>query len=647
MAFTKIRSQIKHDSLLKGLVSCGLGYLIFSLFNKAFCSTYGFMLINTGFHMGVPLVLILFLVFLTRVKIISKFCAGRWAMLSIPIFMAISIYPQVWIVSAFSYLALLMALFQVTAHTDFMNINFFIGCCFNVLVRFANSSVDPYFHNKLGAGLTTVFAGAIAIAGLFLDREDTEKPKLKPIQALRFGVYFSIFFILSCTTFISASSSLSSFPFAIIPTFLNLCVLFVPFNFKNNWIVDIFLIVGGICMAVPGLVHTAGAVIMSVCACLGVKYHIKSIRRCYIETATVILVLCFCGAVATLFGTAVPGFGHLYFKRQWALWLSLYIWPIIASIVEFIISRVKRSTPEVEQITEIETHDSCELETHAIVKKPFVLSFVAILAIVLTCFICRWTAVAPYKPAPTRYINVGSLNMLQGFNRDTGYYNGQNLTDVLAEHDIDIVGLQEAFTSDFFKGAASSIDYMSERLGLRAYHGLPATTASIGNAVLTSFNTRLAESDALPTSEETFTERIYVKEIFTIEGQEVMFLNVHLDFTGVDLPIQQAQHICKLANEFDGPVIAVGDFNHVPEHKVLKTVQECGFKIDAEIGNTEASYPDPEKPEKIDYIAIKNGKVHEGLVPTFSFVWAKTIPVESDHRFVAARLKLTFENSTI
>lgn len=213
----------------------------------------------------------------------------------------------------------------------------------------------------------------------------------------------------------------------------------------------------------------------------------------------------------------------------------------------------------------------------------------------------------------------------------------QHIVDIIKKQNPDLIALQEIDVNTERTGPVNEAKEIARQLDMHYFFGkaINYEGGEYGVAILSKFPMSAQKINKLPTVEETHGEprTLTVTEISLPSGKNILFGCTHLDAQhAATNRLIQIQKIVSLAKNWKEPAIIAGDFNDVPDSKVIqildsyfqRTCSDCPFTIPAD------------KPDKtIDFIAFH---------PSESFsVSAHTVlnePSASDHRPVVAEINI-------
>ncbi len=180
----------------------------------------------------------------------------------------------------------------------------------------------------------------------------------------------------------------------------------------------------------------------------------------------------------------------------------------------------------------------------------------------------------------------------------------------IKKYGADICCLNEMRGEGPIDGYTDQTNAIGDGLGFYRYFGEAVKiggTSPYGNAVVSRFPFKSAETVAIPvspdkTDDEYYEPRCVIKAVAEIDGKDICFLVCHMGLSDKER-IEAVKTICKLIDGTDLPIILTGDFNTTPDDSVLEPIYERLCDSDEKAENkgvfTYASY----SPEiKIDYI---------------------------------------------
>ena len=182
----------------------------------------------------------------------------------------------------------------------------------------------------------------------------------------------------------------------------------------------------------------------------------------------------------------------------------------------------------------------------------------------------------------------------------------QHIVDIIKEQDPDLIALQEIDVKTERTGPVNEAKEIAKQLDMNYFFGkaINYEGGEYGVAILSKFPMSDQKIDKLPTVEETHGEprTLTSVKISLPSGKNIIFGCTHLDAQHADTNrLLQIQKVVSLAKEWKEPAIIAGDFNDIPDSKVIqildnyfqRTCSDCPFTIPAD---------DPEK--TIDFIAF-------------------------------------------
>jgi len=243
-------------------------------------------------------------------------------------------------------------------------------------------------------------------------------------------------------------------------------------------------------------------------------------------------------------------------------------------------------------------------------------------------------ASAAAADGPTLRVMSYNIHHAEGLD---GRLDVERIARVITDAKADLVGLQEV---DRGVERTQRRDLPAElaRLTGLAVHferNIPHQGGEYGNAILSRFPIKRSRNTLLPQASPG-EQRGLLEVVVEVGGREVTFLNTHLDHRRDDADRLLAAGALRerVAAAGRGPVIAVGDFNAVPDSPTIRMI--AGFLTDAwsAVGQGPGFTIPVRKPtRRIDYIWISPG----GLTPLRMEVLRSEA---SDHLPIVAELRL-------
>lgn len=208
--------------------------------------------------------------------------------------------------------------------------------------------------------------------------------------------------------------------------------------------------------------------------------------------------------------------------------------------------------------------------------------------------------------------------------------------NAIKKYGADVCGLNEVRGEGPVENYTDQTDTISNGLGFNGYFGEAIRvqgTSPYGNAIVSRYPFKSVETIKIPDPKTkrgkySFESRCVIKAIADIDGKEVCFLVCHMGLN----PSEQknaVKTICKLLDEFEIPVILMGDFNTTPESKVLKPIRRLMKDTDKfnSIKN-QGTYPSDKPDVKIDYIFYRGLKCLQ--TETIQEIYSDHLPIIAD-----------------
>ena len=254
--------------------------------------------------------------------------------------------------------------------------------------------------------------------------------------------------------------------------------------------------------------------------------------------------------------------------------------------------------------------------------------------LVLTAMAAGLVGCASAKPASVRVL---CYNIHHGAGMDEKL-DLERIADVIRRTEADLVALQEV---DRGVARTNRVDQPAELAKLTGMHAVFERNivyqgGDYGNAILSRYPVESHKNHFLPQSRPD-EQRGLLEVRVRVAGRPLVFCATHLSYHGDDQERMDSVELLKaMMAGWEGlPVIVAGDFNALPDSRVLKAA--TAFMHDAHIADaTEGlTFPADEPVRRIDYIL--HNSVGD-LKPIESRVIAE--PVASDHRPLLAVFEL-------
>ena len=187
-----------------------------------------------------------------------------------------------------------------------------------------------------------------------------------------------------------------------------------------------------------------------------------------------------------------------------------------------------------------------------------------------------------------------------------GFIDLDAIARVINDSKADIVALQEVDKNTVRSGNIDQAKALAEKTGMY-YHffkGIDYEGGDYGTAILSKH--KLSDAKSFPLPQKIVAEQRVLSQVsVTINNQEIIFANTHLDATRPhDNRNAQMQFIMDIYKDTKSPVFLCGDLNSVPESDAIKLLDQH-FKRTC-VENCANTVPQINPRRVIDYIATKN-----------------------------------------
>jgi endonuclease/exonuclease/phosphatase family metal-dependent hydrolase len=231
----------------------------------------------------------------------------------------------------------------------------------------------------------------------------------------------------------------------------------------------------------------------------------------------------------------------------------------------------------------------------------------------------------------TRRVGIASYNVHRCIGRD-GRHDPARIATVLAELDVDVVGLQEVHCRQGVAGDVDQLAYLAAAGGFTAVSGptIPTARGHCGNALLTRHPVHAVRRIDLSVAD---TERRGALDVeLDCGGVRLRVIVTHLGLLGRYRRAQVAMLMDLVPQTADGPVVLLGDFNEwLPVAGTLR-------RLHARFGRPDAgrSFPARLPVFALDRIWMEPA----GALDGFSIHRTPLARVASDHLPVQASIDL-------
>ncbi len=225
-------------------------------------------------------------------------------------------------------------------------------------------------------------------------------------------------------------------------------------------------------------------------------------------------------------------------------------------------------------------------------------------------------------------INIMSYNTQHCMNYITREIDYDIIADTVTRCGADIIGLQEMRGKGRDSDYQAQTEILAERLGFYSYFAKALDVDGVnpyGNAVLSRFPIKAAETVAIPEPEKTtgnvyYEERCLLKCVIDI-GKGLNVCAVHFGLT----PEEQRNAVSTVLKSItDKHCVLMGDFNVTPDNAILTPIRERMYDTAEKFRAPLLSFPSDNPNVKIDYIfTSRDITVQSADIPAI---------VSSDHR---------------
>ncbi|WP_425398845.1 endonuclease/exonuclease/phosphatase family protein [Aeoliella sp.] len=252
-------------------------------------------------------------------------------------------------------------------------------------------------------------------------------------------------------------------------------------------------------------------------------------------------------------------------------------------------------------------------------------------AAVLTSF--RTGGNAPLSTAHA--VRAATYNIRRGLGMD-GKTDMKRTADAIRNLNADIVGLQEVDMNVGRSGLQNMMRELASRLQMHAAFApfMPLDEGRYGIGLLSRYPIQQVRSVPLPEGNEP---RVALAvEVLLPDGSTLTVVNIHFDWVSDDsFRWKQATALRDSLNEYDTPLLLIGDFNDRPGSRTLKMIQK-NFREAEKVGMNKATWPANAPEREIDFLFVdrKHDWNLQGAVVAEE-------SLASDHRPVVAVMSLT------
>lgn len=214
-----------------------------------------------------------------------------------------------------------------------------------------------------------------------------------------------------------------------------------------------------------------------------------------------------------------------------------------------------------------------------------------------------WNSPEFIQPQPgNRSVNIMTYNLHNGFNTD-GRLDLESLASVIEKSGADVIGLQEVSRGWLIWGAADTLLWLSQRLGMPYISG-PTADPQWGNAILSRYPLDNIQLETLP-PEDLLIRRGFIQADVDIGYESINIVVTHFHHRLENSEIREGQSAEIIENLQPGkPTVFMGDLNATPDSNEIQMLAEADLvDVAAEIGNPpNFTYYSAEPERQIDYI---------------------------------------------
>lgn len=235
-------------------------------------------------------------------------------------------------------------------------------------------------------------------------------------------------------------------------------------------------------------------------------------------------------------------------------------------------------------------------------------------------------------------VRILAYNIKHGLGMD-GKIDLERVASVIRSVQPDVVTLQEIDSVTARTGLEDQATRLGELTGMQAMFGgfMDYRGGRYGMAVLSRYPVVEWENHRLPDGAEprsALAARVELLKPGYGQGPQVVVVGVHL-YANAEERLAQAARLVQLFADEEAPVILAGDFNSIPESKVMRLLEDAGgWQRPAKEGQA-FTFPSEAPDREIDFILFRPGS-------RFAVREHRVIPekLASDHRPVLLELEL-------
>jgi endonuclease/exonuclease/phosphatase family metal-dependent hydrolase len=207
-----------------------------------------------------------------------------------------------------------------------------------------------------------------------------------------------------------------------------------------------------------------------------------------------------------------------------------------------------------------DTYVSCRPPTATVVTIPLLVAFVLVHLMATTPSIA---GTAP-RSAQIDDLTVATFNVRRGFTT-SGELNVLQVADVLAAHDVDVVGLQEVPRGMLLTNGIDAVAWLAHRLGLpHVAFQSSATLPTYGTAILSRYPIQDVRLDGFRDIGRDATRGMAAASVLVPDQPDLLFVTSHLEpGPGHEIRASQAAAIIEFVRDHPRTVVA-GDLNAGP-----------------------------------------------------------------------------------